>query len=212
LVTISSPADLKRFDRLVAINRRLADPRGLTDGEAAALANEGRPFYLLYATIHSTEVGNGQTIVLLGHKLATETSPAVREILDNTVVLLVPSQNPDGQQLVIDHWYKTKSTSLNRVYPDLYHKYAGHDDNRDWFMFTQKETRLMVERVQNHYKPAITHDMHQQGSTGSRIFVPPFQDPFDANIHPILAQEQANVGQAMATALVAEGKEGIASV
>ena len=211
LVTISSPANLKRFDRLVAINRRLADPRGVTDAEAAALAGEGRPFYLLYATIHSTEVGNGQAIVLLGHKLATESSPAIREILDNSVILLVPSQNPDGQHLVIDHWYKTKGTQLGRVYPDLYHKYAGHDDNRDWFMFTQKETRYMVERVQNHYKPAITHDMHQQGAGGSRIFVPPFQDPFDVNIHPILAQEQSNVGQAMATALIAEGKEGVAS-
>ena len=212
LVTISSPANLKRFDRLVAINRRLADPRGLSDAEAATLAAEGRPFYLLYATIHSTEVGNGQTIVLLGHKLATENSPAVREMLDNAVLLLVPSQNPDGQHLVVDHWYKTKGTNFNRVYPDLYHKYAGHDDNRDWFMFTQKETRMMVERVQNHFKPVITHDMHQQGSTGSRIFVPPFMDPFDPNIHPILGQEQATVGQAMATALIAEGKEGVASV
>ena len=212
LVTISSPANLKRFDRLVAINRRLADPRGLSDGEAATLTAEGRPFYLLYATIHSTEVGNGQTIVLLGHKLATENSPAVREMLDNAVLLLVPSQNPDGQHLVVDHWYKTKGTNFTRVYPDLYHRYAGHDDNRDWFMFTQKETRMMVERVQNHFKPVITHDMHQQGSTGSRIFVPPFMDPFDPNIHPILAQEQATVGQAMATALIAEGKEGIASV
>jgi hypothetical protein len=212
LVTISSAANLKRFDRLVAINRRLADPRGLSDAEAAALATEGRPFYLLYATIHSTEVGNGQAILLIGHKLATETSPAVREMLENAVVLLVPSQNPDGQHLVIDHWYKTKGTRLGRVYPDLYHKYAGHDDNRDWFMFTQKETRYMVERVQNHYKPAITHDMHQQGAGGSRIFVPPFQDPFDANIHPILALEQSNVGQAMATALIAEGKEGVASI
>jgi hypothetical protein len=211
MVTISSPANLKRFDRLVAINRRLADPRGLSDADAAALAAEGRPFYLLYATIHSTEVGNGQTIVLLGHKLATENTPAIREMLDHAVLLLVPSQNPDGQHLVIDHWYRTKGTSLNRVYPDLYHKYAGHDDNRDWFMFTQKETRMMVERVQNHFKPVITHDMHQQGSTGSRIFVPPFMDPFDVNIHPILAQEQATVGQAMATALIAEGKEGIAS-
>ncbi len=184
LVTISSPANLKRFDRLVAINRRLADPRGLSDAEAATLAAEGRPFYLLYATIHSTEVGNGQTILLLGHKLATENSPAVREMLDNAVLLLVPSQNPDGQHLVVDHWYKTKGTNFNRVYPDLYHKYAGHDDNRDWFMFTQKETRMMVERVQNHFKPVITHDMHQQGSTGSRIFVPPFMDPFDPQHSP----------------------------
>jgi len=210
LVTISSPENLKRLSRLVEINRKLADPRGLSEGDATKLAAEGRPFYLLYATIHSTEVGNGQSILLIAHKLATESSPAVKEILDNSVVLLVPSQNPDGQVLVLDHWYKTKGTNLNRVYPDLYHKYAGHDDNRDWFMFTQKETRLMIDKVQNAYKPAITHDMHQQGSTGSRIFVPPFQEPYDVNIHPILAQQQAIVGQAMATALVGEGKGGVA--
>jgi hypothetical protein len=210
LLRISSPQNLAKFDRLVEINRRLADPRGLSDAEAQKLAAEGKPFYLLYATIHSTEVSNGQAIITILHRLATENSPVIREILDNAVVLLVPSQNPDGQHLVIDHWYKTKGTPFNRVYPDLYHKYVGHDDNRDWFMFTQKETRMNVELVQNRYKPIITHDMHQQGATSSRIFVPPFTDPFDVNIHPILSQGQATVGQAMATALLADGKEGVA--
>ena len=205
LVTISSPENLKRLDRLVEINRRLADPRKTTETEAAALAGEGRAFYFLYATIHSNEVGNGQSIVLLGHKLATDDSPETRAILDNTVLLLVPSQNPDGQYLMVDHWYKTKGTKLEREYPDLYHKYAGHDDNRDWFMFTQKETRLNVEKVQNAYKPVITHDMHQQGATGSRMFVPPYDDPYDPNIHPLIAQTQGNVGFAMANALLAGG-------
>src|SRR5688500_2571335 len=208
LLRISSPQNLARFDRLVEINRRLADPRGLSDAEAQKLAAEGKPFYLLYATIHSTEVSNGQAIINIVHRLATENSPMIRQILDNSVVLMVPSQNPDGQHLVIDHWYKTKGTNYNRVYPDLYHKYVGHDDNRDWFMFTQKETRMNIELVQNRFKPIITHDMHQQGGGGSRIFVPPFTDPFDVNIHPILALGQATVGQAMASALMAEGKEG----
>jgi hypothetical protein len=212
LLRISSPQNLARFDRLVEINRRLADPRGLSDAEAQKLAAEGKPFYLLYATIHSNEVSNGQAIITIVHRLATESSPQIREILDNSVVLMVPSQNPDGQHLIVDHWYKTKGTALNRVYPDLYHKYVGHDDNRDWFMFTQKETRMNIELVQNKYKPIITHDMHQQGTNNSRIFVPPFTDPFDVNIHPILRQGQATVGQAMATALLAEGKEGVAWV
>jgi hypothetical protein len=131
-------------------------------------------------------------------------------MLDNAVVLLVPSQNPDGQYLVIDHWYKTKGTNQTRVYPDLYHKYVGHDDNRDWFMFTQIETRLNLEKVQNRFKPQISHDMHQQGPLNSRIFVPPFEDPFDENIHPILRIGQATVGQAMAQALIADGKDGVA--
>jgi hypothetical protein len=210
LAVISSPANLAKLDRLTQINRRLADPRGLSDEEAQALIAEGRPFYFLYATIHSTEVGNGQAINIVAHRLATDSSAATREVLDNAVVLLVPSQNPDGQHLVIDHWYKTKGTNLTRVYPDLYHKYVGHDDNRDWFMFTQIETRLNLEKVQNRFKPQISHDMHQQGPMNSRIFVPPFEDPFDENIHPILRIGQATVGQAMAQALIADGKEGVA--
>jgi hypothetical protein len=210
LLRISSPQNLARFDRLVEINRRLADPRTLSDAEAQKLAAEGKPFYLVYATIHSTEVSNGQAIITIVHRLATENSPRIREILDNSVVLMVPSQNPDGQHLVIDHWYKTKGTNYSRVFPDLYHKYVGHDDNRDWFMFTQKETRLNIELVQNKFKPIITHDMHQQGATNSRIFVPPFTDPHDVNFHPVLAAGQAAVGSAMATALLAEGKEGVA--
>jgi hypothetical protein len=209
LLRISSPDNLAKFDRLVEINRRLADPRGLSEAEAEKLAAEGKPFYFIYATIHSTEVSNGQAIINIVHRLATDNGAQTKEILDNSVVLMVPSQNPDGQVLVIDHWYKTKGTPFQRVYPDLYHKYVGHDDNRDWFMFTQKETRLNIEAVQNKYKPIITHDMHQQGGNGARIFVPPFTEPFDPNMHPLLRMQQNTVGQAMAHALLSEGKTGV---
>ena len=164
LATISAPENLARLDRLIEINRRLANPRGLSPAEATKLAQEGRAFYFLYGTIHSTEVGNTQAITEIAHRLATEDSADIKQILDNLVVLIVPSQNPDGQVLVIDHWYKTKGTPFSRIYPDLYHKYTGHDDNRDWFMFTQQETRLAVEKIQNVFKPHITHDMHQMGS------------------------------------------------
>ena len=210
LATISSPENLAKLPRLLEINRRLADPRGLSESEAARLADEGRAFYFVYGTIHSTEVGNTQSLIEIAHKLATDSSADVKEILDNVVVLLVPSQNPDGQVLVVDHWYKTKGTPFARVYPDLYHKYTGHDDNRDWFMFTQKETRLALG-IQNKYKPVITHDMHQKGG-GARIFVPPYDDLYDPNIHPILAQEMTTVGQAMATALIAKKQTGVESL
>ena len=208
LATISAPENLAKLDRLIEINRRLANPRGLTAAEASKLADEGRAFFFLYATIHSTEVGNTQALNDIVHRLVTENSPYIKQILDNVVLLVVPSQNPDGQYLVVDHWYKTKGTPFARVYPDLYHKYVGHDDNRDWFMFTQIETRMAID-IQNRYKPIITHDMHQMGSGGARIFVPPFDDPYDPNIHPILAQGQASIGGAMAAALVAEGKGGV---
>ncbi len=209
LLTISSPQNLRRLDRLVEISQRLADPRRTSEAEAAKLAEEGRPFFFLYATIHSNEIGNGQSVIEIAHRLATETSQEVQEILNNAVVLIVPSQNPDGQYLLIDHWYDTKGTQLARNYPDLYHVYAGHDDNRDWFMFTQKETRLNVEKVQNVYKPVVTHDMHQQGAGSSRIWVPPFDEPYDPNIHPLIARQHAELGSAMATALPSEGKTGV---
>jgi Zinc carboxypeptidase len=209
LATVSAPENLAKLDKLIAINRRLADPRGLTEAEARKLAQEGRAFYFVYATIHSTEVGNTQALTEIVHRLATDASAETRQMLDNVVLLVVPSQNPDGQVLVIDHWYKTKGTPFARVYPDLYHKYVGHDDNRDWFMFTQVETRLAVEKIHSAFKPIITHDMHQQGTTGSRMFVPPFDDPYDPNVHPILVQGLSSVGNAMASALVAEGKTGI---
>jgi len=210
LTKFSSRENLDRLDRLIDINHRLADPRGLSNERAQGLAREGVPFYFLYAMIHSTEVGTGQTIINIAHRLATEESPEIREILDNTVVLLVPSQNPDGQILVTDHWYATENTALNRVYPDLYQRYTGHDDNRDWFMFTQKETRLAID-IHREYKPQITHDMHQMGPRGARMFVPPYKDPHDPNIHPLLLEGQAQIGRAMASALLANGKKGIVS-
>ena len=208
LVTFSAKANLDRLDRLVKINHQLSDPRGLPETEAHALTREGVPFYFLYATIHSTEVGNGQTIIRIAHRLATEDSPEINEILDNTVVLLTPSQNPDGQVLVVDHWYETLDTAFERIYPDLYHRYTGHDNNRDWFMFTQKETRMAVD-IHSEYRPTVTHDMHQMGSDGARMFVPPFREPADPNIHPLLITEQAQIGKAMSSALVAAGKTGI---
>ena len=209
MATISSPENLANLDRLIEINRRLADPRGLTPDDAKALAREGRPMYLVYASIHATEVGNTQALAEVLHRLATESSREIQELLDNIVILMIPSQNPDGQVMVVDHWNDLKGTRYSRRSPDLYHPYVGHDNNRDWFMFTQEETRLVIEKVHKVYKPQLTHDMHQMGSTGARIFVPPFQDPHDPNIHPILIQEQAQIGMAMASALIGEGKTGV---
>jgi len=209
MATISSPANLANLPRLIEINRRLADPRGLSDEDAYRLAREGRPMYLVYASIHATEVGNTQALTEALHRLATETSPEIQELLDNIVILMIPSQNPDGQVLVVNHWNDTKGTSYDRRFPDLYHPYVGHDNNRDWFMFTQKETRLVIEKVHKVYKPQLTHDMHQMGSTGARIFVPPYLDPYDPNVHPILAQEQSQVGMAMAGALISQGMTGV---
>jgi hypothetical protein len=208
VLTVSSPKNLKNLDRIRQINNRLADPRGLSEAEAKRLAAEGKPVYLLEAAIHSTEVGTAQVIPDVLHRLATESSSTVDEILDNTVLLVIPAQNPDGTKLVGDYFGQTAGTNLARTYPDLYHKYIGHDNNRDWFMFTQSETKISVA-LQNEWKPQVVQCLHQMGATNSRIFVPPYLSPHDPNIDPITVQQTNSLGMEMSRSLTAEGKKGV---
>jgi Zinc carboxypeptidase len=208
IMTISSPANLANLDRIVEITQRLADPRGLSEREAARLAAEGKPIYLLEASIHSTEVGTAQVIPGIVHQLATASSSTVDEILGNSVVVVIPSQNPDGQKLVVDYFHETANTDYDRVYPDLYQKYVGHDDNRDWFMVTQKEQQISVA-LQNEIKPQVVHCLHQMGATGARIFNPPYLAPSDPNIDPITVQQTNALGMEMARQQTAAGHKGV---
>lgn len=207
-VLISSPENLERIDRLVEINQQLSDPRSTTPEEARELADEGVPFYHLEAMIHSSEVGNGQAINDIVHRLATENSDFTENVLNNSVIVLVPSQNPDGQHLVVDHFNETAGTDLARTFPDLYHKYTGHDDNRDWIMFTQVEAQYRLELIKK-YRPAIVHIMHQQGNSGERIFVPPYGGINNDNVPTNMTTAVNAIGQHAARAMSAEGKTGV---
>ncbi|MEV4754801.1 M14 metallopeptidase family protein [Micromonospora sp. NPDC049559] len=208
LLTISSPRNLANLDRLVEINSRLADPRGLSEADAQELARAGKPFYFVQAGIHSTEVGNSQATLEWVHRLATERSAYVEKILDNLVILLVPCQNPDGLVLVNDYFVATAGTSYARTYPDLYHRYTGHDDNRDWFMLTQVETKLNL-CIQNRYHPQVFQDSHQAGSGAPRMFTPPYLSPYDPNIDPITVQQTDALGMAMQRGMTAAGMKGV---
>lgn len=207
-VLISSPENLERMDRLVEINQQLSDPRSTTPEEARELAAEGVPFYHLEATVHSSEVGNGQAINDIVHRLATEDSDFTENVLSNSVIVLVPSQNPDGQHLVVDHFNETAGTDLARTYPDLYHKYTGHDDNRDWTMFTQVEAQYRLELIKK-YRPAMVHIMHQQGNSGERIFVPPYGGINNDNVPTNMTTSVNAVGQHAARAMSAAGQTGV---
>ncbi|UYM05649.1 M14 family zinc carboxypeptidase [Solicola gregarius] len=208
VLTVSSPENLENLDRIKEINQRLADPRGLPEDEAKELAAEGKPVYMLAAAIHSTEVGTAQSIPNVLYRLATENSTTIDEILDDSVVLIVPAENPDGTKWVGDYFNETAGTKYDRTYPDLYHKYTGHDDNRDWFMLTQKESRISVG-LQNEYRPQVVHNMHQMGPTGPRLFTPPYLAPNDPNIDPITVQQTNSAGMEMTRGLTAEGKKGV---
>ena len=208
LLTISSPQNLANLDKLMEINNRLADPRGLSPTDAQELARTGKPFYYVQAGIHSTEVGNSQATIEWAYRLATEQSPYLNKILDNLVILLVPCQNPDGLVLVNDYFVATEGTNYSRTYPDLYQKYSGHDDNRDWFMLTQIESALNL-KIQNKYHPQVFQDSHQAGSGAPRMFTPPYLAPYDPNIDPITVQQTDALGIAMQRGMTAAGMKGV---
>lgn len=212
LATISSPANLARLDHFIEIQRKLSDPRlfDCNDAEAERLIAEDRTVVMITCGIHSTEVGGNLVSMNIAYKLASDDSAETREILDKCIVLLVPSLNPDGVDIVKNWYDKTLGTPAEGTGPpELYHHYTGHDNNRDWYAFTQVETQLTVDKVQNVWHPQIVHDIHQQGETGSRFFIPPYTEPWEPNVPAIIQAGVNFMGASMAWELAGEGKAGV---
>ncbi len=210
-VTIAEPDTLRHLDRYIAIQQKLADPRKTSPAEAEKLITEGKAIVLLTCSIHATEIASTHTAVEFAYRLLTEDNPHFRAILKDTIVILVPSLNPDGVDIVTRWYRRTLGTPYEGTSPpELYHKYVGHDNNRDWYIFSQPETRLTVSKLHNVWHPEITYDVHQMAANGARLFVPPWLDPTEPNIDPILMQEMNMIGTAMAADLTAAGKTGVA--
>jgi hypothetical protein len=209
-LTISAPENLKRLEYYRSIQTRLADPRGLSAAESEHLVREGKAIVLITCNVHSTEIASSQTALEFAYRLASGNDEATNAILKNTILILVPSLNPDGQQMVVEWYRKYVGTPFEACpLPELYHHYVGHDNNRDWYMFTQIETQLTVSKLHNVWHPQIVYDVHQMGSRAARIFVPPWMDPVDPNIDPILQEMTVVLGGSMATDLTAAGKKGV---
>ncbi|MCS6806772.1 MAG: M14 family metallopeptidase [Acidobacteriota bacterium] len=210
---ISSEANLRKLDRLKEIQRMLADPRLVADEEMAErLISEGKIVVAISCSLHSTEIVASQMSLELAYRLASENTAETREILDNTVILLFPSPNPDGIDIVSAWYEKTLGTPYEGSDPpELYHVYTGHDNNRDWFMLTQVETQLVTRLFYREWFPQIVYDVHQMGSNGARMFVPPFYDPANPNIDAMLIRDINKIGSHLASALTAAGFKGILS-
>src|SRR5215471_9959022 len=178
MAIISSEENIRNQKRIRETARKLADPRGLSDKEIAALAHDGKLVLLVTCNIHSTEIGASQMAMEWAYALATATDTTTKKHLDDVVLLLVPSLNPDGQTMETEWYRKNLGTKFegSRM-PWLYHHYTGHDDNRDWYMLTQKESQAMTRAVYKEWFPQVWLDEHQMRSDGPRIFVPPYADP-----------------------------------
>ncbi|MDE2782733.1 MAG: M14 family zinc carboxypeptidase [Gemmatimonadota bacterium] len=210
MLTITSPANHARLTELHGIQRRLSDPRTIAgDDDLERLLAEGRTIVMITHAIHSTEVGSAQSAARLAHHLASSQDERVRDILDNVILLQIPSLNPDGTQWVNDFYNEHVDTDFEgRAPPWLYHFYTGHDNNRDWYTFYQNETQHTV-RAQNEWHPQIVHDIHQMGGSGARIFFPPYIDPIEPNVDPGLVTAVNQLGAYMAAELTSQGKKGV---
>lgn len=208
---ISAPENIQTLNKYAEIQRRLADPR-LVSGERQreALIHDGKVVVAISCSIHSTEIVASQMSMQLAYELATAQDEDTNEILRNTILLLIPSSNPDGVDIVANWYRKTLGTPFEgKEPPEIYHHYAGHDDNRDWYMLNLKESKAITRLFWHEWFPEIVYDIHQQTSNGSRFFVPPFYDPPNPQISPLLLRQVGLIGHKMAADVTAAGFHGV---
>lgn len=207
---ISAPETIRELGRYIEIQKRLADPRITTQAAAESFIAQGKSIVMITCSIHATELASTHTAVEFAYRLVTRENPRFRAILDHTILILVPSLNPDGVDIVTRWYRKTLGTPFEGTSPpELYQKYVGHDNNRDWYILSQPETRAVISELQNVWHPQIVYDVHQQGANGSRMMAPPWLDPIEPNVDAILVQEMNQYGMGIATDLTAAGKTGI---
>jgi len=207
---VSSPANIARLEEIRTNALRLADPRTLDEPAARAIAERQPVIVALGMSIHATEIAATQTAPELLHLLATSDNPEIIQSLNHVILLLFPSLNPDGHVITVD-WYRTwKGTPFEGApMPWLYHKYVGHDINRDAFMMNMAENRSLADFFYRRWHPQVFLSMHQMGPRGARYFVPPIADPIDRNYDPLIWRTAGVLGHAMALALEEDGRQGV---
>jgi hypothetical protein len=206
---ISTPANLAKIDRYREIDQRLAHPQGLTDEEAHKLAREGKAFVHLDGGCHASEVAGAQQMPQLAFDLISHAGDApMKEILENDVVLLWPTMNPDGQQMVAEWYMKNVGTPYDGSgMPRLFQDYVGHDNNRDAYMLNMIESRLM-EHFWRQWEPHIIYVFHQSAPQPTRIWLPPFSEPIGIDAPYIMSREVNMIGMAIAKGLEERGQTG----
>jgi hypothetical protein len=210
MAIITAPANFAKLDRYKEISARLARAEGLTDDQARELAREGKAVIWIDGGLHATEVLGAHQLMEHVWQMVSQDDPETRRILDDVIQLVVHA-NPDGMELV-SSWYmrnpdETKRNSGN--IPRLYQKYVGHDNNRDFYLNAQAESENMSRVMYREWYPQIMYNHHQTGPAGTVIFVPPFRDPHNYNLDPLLIDGISLVGAAMHTRFSSEGKGGV---
>lgn len=205
---ITSPENYKKISRYKDISMRLAKGEGLTDEQAHALAKEGKAVVWYDGGLHATEVLGASQLIETAYQLVTKNDDETKRILNDDIILAVHA-NPDGMQLVADTYNRNADTAQkNMNIPFLYNKYAGHDDNRDSFMSNLNETKNINHFMFWDWHPVIMYNHHQTGPAGTVMFSPPFRDPFNYNLDPMIVMGLDMVGAAIHQRLLEDSMPG----
>jgi hypothetical protein len=211
MAVITSEENMANLDTYRGINKKLRDARDLTPDDASRLAKEGKVTVFITCNLHATEIGSSQMAMEFAYKLVTGKTPFdADKVLEDVIILIAPTINPDGQQMVTDWYRKYVGTKYEggRM-PWLYQHYAGHDNNRDWFMLNLAETKAVTKVLYQDWVPQIHIDQHEMGATGARLWIPPFANPPNPNVHPLIWRGVALFGMNMAYDLQKNGFKGV---
>ncbi|MYE89037.1 peptidase M14 family protein [Candidatus Poribacteria bacterium] len=209
-VVISSPENLANLAHLRAVNAQIKDPRGISEDVINSFVEEGKAIILQSMGLHATEIGSTQMVSELAYDQITRADEEATRILDNVISLMVPCFNPDGQIMVTDWYNKYVGTEYEGSTPPwLYHKYAGHDNNRDAFMFNLVESQYMAQLMYKEWQPHAYQDHHEMGCYGARLWICPYSEPLHPHGDPLVWREISWYGAHMAYKLEEAGKTGV---
>jgi hypothetical protein len=209
-VIISSPANMAKLEQLREINQEIVDPRERSEQEIKSLVSRGKAVVVQSMSLHATEIGGSQMAPELVYDQLARQDEEAKRILDNVVSIIVPPFNPDGQIIVTDWYRKTLGTPAEGSNPPwLYHKYTGHDNNRDAFQTNMAESQYMAKILFTGWKPEAYVDHHHMGSYGARIYLPPYAEPVRPSADPLLWRELSWYGAHMAYKEEEAGESGV---
>lgn len=211
-VIITSEKNMKNLEKYRKISMSLSDPRGLSQEQIDSMVKNGKTVCVQSMSLHATEIGGTQMAPELAYQLLLADTAEKKGILENVVFVMVPCFNPDGQIMVCDWYNKNLGTENEGVsYPSLYHKYTGHDNNRDAFAHNIIESHYMGEILFHEWMPQAYQDHHHMGSYGARLFIAPYKEPIRPYTDPLIWRELSLYGANMAYKCEEEGIAGIAN-